>query len=59
MDDEELLCCVIDGVVSNRDDCELYQFHASKKLNRYIDRLIEEANERATRDFPDVVLSHE
>lgn len=57
MDDEELLCCVIDGVVSNRDDCELYQFHASKKLNRYIDRLIEEANERATRDFPANIIS--
>ena len=57
MDDEELLCCVIDGVVSNRDDCELYQFHASKELNRYIDRLIEEANERATRDFPDNIIN--
>lgn len=57
MDDEELLCCVIDGVVSNRDDCELYQFHASKKLNRYIDRLIEEANERATRDFPANIIN--
>lgn len=57
MDDEELLCCVIDGVVSNRDDCELYQFHASKELNRYIDRLIEEANERATRDFPANIIS--
>ena len=57
MDDEELLCCVIDGVVSNRDDCELYQFHASKELNRYIDRLIEEANERAARDFPANLIS--
>lgn len=59
MDDEELLDCVIDGIVTNRNDCELYQFHASKELNRYIDRLIEETKEHATRDFPDVVLSHE
>lgn len=57
MDDEELLDCVIDGIVTNRNDCELYQFHASKELNRYIDRLIEEANERATRDFPDNIIS--
>ena len=59
MDDEELLNCVIDGVITNRNDCELYQFHASKELNRYIDRLIGETKEHAARDFPDVVLSHE
>ena len=57
MDDEELLNCVIDGIVTNRNDCELYQFHASKELNRYIDRLIEEANERATRDFPANIIN--
>ena len=57
MDDEELLDCVIDGIVTNRNDCELYQFHASKELNRYIDRLIEEANERAARDFPANIIN--
>lgn len=57
MDDEELLDCVIDGIVTNRNDCELYQFHASKELNRYIDRLIEETKEHATRDFPANIIN--
>lgn len=57
MSDDELIHTAISSAIAKRDNSELQQFRAAEEFNKFINHFIDEAKERAARDFPDNIIS--
>lgn len=57
MSDDELIHTAISSAIAKRDNSELQQFRAAEKFNKFINHFIDEAKERAARDFPDNIIN--